>query len=337
MIQETTLKYYDMLNQDEHHRYKSWEHNYLFFKENHKQMDDENIKDHASLHLAFYLASWGMLRGGSFLLQKDYKIHTYFIESVVANPRYWVFYMDEEIEKEEYISLVEELIQETASVYRNAVTEINGEKKSVQITDTLVTKILLGVYGNVPAYDRYFKAAVKSHGIIASLGKNSLIQLFDFYKKYEREFIQVKDEISEEVIYPPMKLVDMYFFNSGLQMDKSQQEGAFTEEDILPQEMMEVKNTNSDDALKRISVSGKGTIVQSVRDFILEKLALEKTTGAEYIDLKSGDIHRQMKFDSRMPIVCRAMMSIPSYKIEVIHETPSKYSSTNVVRYYLNS
>lgn len=28
-----------------------------------------------SLQLAFYLASWGMYRGSSFLLQKDYRVH----------------------------------------------------------------------------------------------------------------------------------------------------------------------------------------------------------------------------------------------------------------------
>ncbi|WP_422122349.1 hypothetical protein DHX103_11105 [Planococcus sp. X10-3] len=67
MIQDTTLKYFQLLANDPHHRYKSWEHNYLFFRENHKHLDDEKISDHASLHLAFYLASWGMLRGGSFL------------------------------------------------------------------------------------------------------------------------------------------------------------------------------------------------------------------------------------------------------------------------------
>jgi len=31
--------------------------------------------DHLCLHLAFYLASWGMYRGSSKLLQKDYKVH----------------------------------------------------------------------------------------------------------------------------------------------------------------------------------------------------------------------------------------------------------------------
>lgn len=331
MVQETTLKYYELLNQDRHHRYKSWEHNYLFFKNNYKQLSDEKVKDHASLHLAFYLASWGMLRGGSFLLQKDYKVHTYFIESVVMNPKYWVFYNDNEIEEEEYLDLVEELIFATSKAYREAVTEINGKKRSVEITDTLITKILLGVYGNVPAYDRYFKAAVKKHGISASLGRESLKKLNDFYKKNGFEFNQVKDIVSKEVVYPRMKLVDMYFFNYGMKMDKDAQE-----ESVLPLELPELESTNSEGGFMMSSANKTGTIVQSVRDFILMKLEHEQAAGAEFLDLKSGDIHRQMSFKNRVPIVCQAMMSIPSYKIEVIHETPSKFSSTNVVRYFFN-
>ena len=36
--------------------------------------NDVNL-DYLSLQLAFYLASWGMYRGSSFLIQKDYRVH----------------------------------------------------------------------------------------------------------------------------------------------------------------------------------------------------------------------------------------------------------------------
>ena len=38
-----------------------------------------------SLHLAFYLASWGMCRGSSFLLQKDYKVLVPVVEEVLKS------------------------------------------------------------------------------------------------------------------------------------------------------------------------------------------------------------------------------------------------------------
>lgn len=336
MVQETTLKYFQLLANDPHHRYKSWEHNHAFFRENHKQLEDEKVRDHASLHLAFYLASWGMLRGGSFLLQKDYKVHSYFIKSVVANPKYWVFFRDEPIEKDEYISLVEELIKETSQVYRESVTEINGIKKRVEITDTLISKILLGVYGNVPAYDRYFKAAVKEVGISAVLNGSSLKQLFEFYEENKIQFNEVADTISKEIVYPPMKLVDMYFFTKGMEKDKNALKSNVLKVDRTTARISSVTNTGLEDNVELRRIKRKGTIVESVRDFIIEKLEQEKAAGAEFVDLKSGDIHRQLDFKSRMPIVCDAMYSVPSYRQEVIHQTASKKSSTNVIRYFFD-
>ena len=61
-------------NEDEHGRYLSWIHCFNVFKENRFSANMQTY-DYLALHLAFYLASWGMYRGSSFLLQKDYKIH----------------------------------------------------------------------------------------------------------------------------------------------------------------------------------------------------------------------------------------------------------------------
>lgn len=85
MIYNTISKYHTLSKQDKHHRFKSWEHCFQFFQSNYKKLDKEDVLDHASLHLAFYLASWGMMRGGTFLLQKDYRIHEYFRRAVVAD------------------------------------------------------------------------------------------------------------------------------------------------------------------------------------------------------------------------------------------------------------
>ena len=80
----------------------------------------------------------------------------------------------------------------------------------------------------------------------------------------------------------------------------------------------------------------RGSVTQSVREFILAKLEEERKTGVTHMDLKSGDIHRQMNFKNRLPIVCSAMNTVDGYRTQVIHETPSKLSSTNVVRYFLD-
>ncbi|MFH1661746.1 MAG: hypothetical protein ABIA02_01460, partial [Candidatus Falkowbacteria bacterium] len=69
-IKETIRDFFKEIEGDDNHRYKSWEHCYNYFS-----LEDKEInKDIACLHLAFYLASWGMYRGSTFLLQKDYLI-----------------------------------------------------------------------------------------------------------------------------------------------------------------------------------------------------------------------------------------------------------------------
>jgi hypothetical protein len=63
----------------EYHRYLSWEHCYQYFQEQ-SQTGILRDRDTAALHLGFYLASWGMYRESSFLLQRDYRVHTHVID-----------------------------------------------------------------------------------------------------------------------------------------------------------------------------------------------------------------------------------------------------------------
>jgi hypothetical protein len=69
----------------ENSRFLSWEHCYSAFADCKETANDK--VDFLCLHLAFYLASWGMYRGSSFLLWKDYLVHR---EAVVEllKPKY---------------------------------------------------------------------------------------------------------------------------------------------------------------------------------------------------------------------------------------------------------
>ena len=73
-IRSSIQKFYSSIKNDENARYKSWEYCYKIFGEKQNKIAPETI-DLLCLHLGFYLASWGMYRGSSFLLQKDYKVH----------------------------------------------------------------------------------------------------------------------------------------------------------------------------------------------------------------------------------------------------------------------
>src|SRR5690349_2646316 len=85
-IESTVLAYFGKLEADRHHRYRSWEHSYRYFQQT-TPMRLKQVTDEAALQLAFYLASWGMYRGRSFLLQRDYTVHRGAIECI-ADPRW---------------------------------------------------------------------------------------------------------------------------------------------------------------------------------------------------------------------------------------------------------
>lgn len=81
LIIQSSTSFYNDLKQDKNGRYRSWEHCYSNFC--HARERDEVDYDYLSLQLAFYLASWGMYRGSSFLLQKDYKVHIPVVEELL--------------------------------------------------------------------------------------------------------------------------------------------------------------------------------------------------------------------------------------------------------------
>ena len=85
-IHQNIQAYYRDLAADDHHRYRSWEHCYTYFRTTRK----EGLAAHgdaAALQLAFYLASWGMYRGRSFLLQHAYTVHNGVID-LIADTRF---------------------------------------------------------------------------------------------------------------------------------------------------------------------------------------------------------------------------------------------------------
>ena len=77
--------FYDDARANENGRSRSWEHCYRVFRD--ARTDPSPDYDYLSLHLAFYLASWGMYQGSSFLLQKDYKVLSPVVEEVLK-PEY---------------------------------------------------------------------------------------------------------------------------------------------------------------------------------------------------------------------------------------------------------
>src|SRR5258708_798666 len=81
MIHEKISAYFDNFAG---YRYRSWEHCYRFFRDV-KSSGMPAHRDHAALHLGFYLASWGMYRGPSFLLKHDYTVHLPVVDCLASS------------------------------------------------------------------------------------------------------------------------------------------------------------------------------------------------------------------------------------------------------------
>jgi len=194
--------FYNKIFFDENARFKSWEHCYMYFQINRKIQDHVELM---SLHLAFYLASWGMYRN-SFLLQRDYKIHIPIIE-ILMERKYdpLCAVSAEQLMQSETQNLILELKERMSMAYGR------------EITDTLTTKILLGTLGCTPAYDRFFKYGLKKYHVApAVLNRDSLKGIASFYMINSVKLEQLRTLInSTGTLYPQMKIIDMCFWQVG--------------------------------------------------------------------------------------------------------------------------
>jgi hypothetical protein len=120
------------------------------------------------LQLAFYLASWGMLRGSSFLLEKSLRFYRPLIEGIATfDKRIWT--IDADSYDDDNIA--------TLLACKDMIVESLGKENKP--SDTLVTKIMLGVFGNVPAFDDFFRKGLVVH----SLREKSLVFIREFYEE----------------------------------------------------------------------------------------------------------------------------------------------------------
>lgn len=76
-------------------------------------------------------------------------------------------------------------------------------------------------------------------------------------------------------------------------------------------------------------------LVREIENYILQLKVNAKTDGNNCLVLTSKVIHDDMGLKQRMPSVCNAMRNMMNGTDEILHVTPSGYSSTFQVKYYL--
>lgn len=211
--------YFNETIKDSHGRYMSWRHCYNAFIGNRDDIDERTI-DYLALHLAFYLASRGMYRGSSFLLQKDYKVHVPVVKILMEekyNPLVGI--SAEALTNDVNLELLEDVSERIRRAYAVEIASVEGGTNNA--TDTLVTKILLGTLGCVPAYDRYYVRAVKQYNVsVGVYNKESVRDIAKYYLSHKDEFEIVREELSIcGTPYPAMKLMDMCMWQAAFEID----------------------------------------------------------------------------------------------------------------------
>jgi hypothetical protein len=137
--------------------------------------DSGNLQ-RSCLELGFYLASWGMFRPTSFLHKCSASFYKGVIQAIVG--------FDRKLWKVDVDSYTDENI----NLLLRAKETLRGALGKA--TDALITKIMLGVFGNVPAFDRYFR---KGLGVRSMTGPN-LKRIATFYEQH-------KEPINERSLY----------------------------------------------------------------------------------------------------------------------------------------
>lgn len=224
-IIERGLKFYQELKNDQNGRYRSWEYCYKVFYDAHNtRIVDESYIDYLCLHLSFYLASWGMYRGSSFLLQKDYKVHKTVIQELLKDKynSLWGININEYSNVENQ-KILFELVKNIKEIYSNIRSSVKEKVPKNVLSDTLVTKVLMGTMGCVPAYDRYFISGIRNNKITSgNFNINSILGLVDFYNKYYEKLEKARLQMNVEGIeYPQMKMLDMCFWQEGFDLDSA--------------------------------------------------------------------------------------------------------------------
>lgn len=255
---EYTIKdFYGLGNDYVSRQGNSWEICYQTFQMAKEMLEtgkeNELDYDYLALQLAFYLASWGMYRGSSFLKALDYRIHLPAVKWMLE-PRYRdLFTLNPLADSKRYHELLfgknvlfgEKGIYCRLNDYYGAARaswkewkkkhnvhdedenegENTNENESI-VTDTLLTKILLGVYGCIPAYDINFKKGISIFGGLQSLTvagdaiwklnkDGSLAKKTLFYVLQNEKLKDDLQAYAKNHNIPFMKAVDMYFFGLG--------------------------------------------------------------------------------------------------------------------------
>lgn len=210
-IEKIVNEYKTKSNPDD--RYTSFDYCYNYFRET-KDLTRDIEK--SCLVLGFYLASWGMLRGSSFLLQKSIKHFQPTIQYIST--------LDKSVWGIDVDKYDEENIKTIIRIYKEVKDRLIF-KGNADVT--LITKVLLGVFAFMPAFDNYFcntfREITDRQCGFRKVDLKSLTFIKTFYEVNKPAIDNLSKQTSTidfitgqrtTINYPKAKIIDMYGFTA---------------------------------------------------------------------------------------------------------------------------
>lgn len=216
------LKKFDS-RRDPEHRYSSFDYCYGYFqsfRKNKNKIADSEHLEMSCLQLAFYLASWGMYRGSTFLSKNTSS--KFFIPLI----KWLAMDCPDEIWKIDVNNYNNDKMKLLKDVYKS-IENILGKDNNFKPTKTLITKIMLGVFGNTPAFDNLFTTTFRKYYYgkpsfkSLTLNYEELLKVKEFYTK-NKKLIEKQRKLHKlfnflsgkeaKIIYSRAKIIDMIGF-----------------------------------------------------------------------------------------------------------------------------
>jgi hypothetical protein len=191
-------------------RYASFDYCFNYFQ---AARDAQEAADLASgsrlelscLHLGFFLASWGMMRGSGGMYGRSLRELVPVVQAIADEPSA-TWELDVPGYSEAGIAAVLALSDRIRAAYSFAASSV------------LVTKTMLGVFGCIPAFDRFFRLGFGR----ATLDRATLAKISDFYTANQRILratsvctLDFTTRQSTSRYYTQAKIIDMIFFQEG--------------------------------------------------------------------------------------------------------------------------
>lgn len=202
-------------------RYASYDYCFNYFQsffnsDKTKLLNSDKYLKQSCINLGFFLASWGMYRGSGWLLKTSFKVFEPLINYLSdLDKEYWKIDIDSYNLNDNINKLLE---------ISNSIKD--SFQKKYKPSDTLLTKIMTGIFGSVPALDYYFNIGLFSKQTV-SLNIKTLKFIEEFYNYYKNEIdskkistIDYNSENFTEFMYTKAKIIDMVGWIEGFNNQK---------------------------------------------------------------------------------------------------------------------